>query len=271
MLIDYATRSGFCRAADAEYVAYFIPAATLVRIQNIADYFWATCKPGELHSPKDHPFCNLPWNPTLAEWSQPNPSGRQELGVLAYMHEDPGEERLPEAHWRIVVFPYIREGFFPKMDVYLNAEGTILGTTTNNDDWSHFGIDPDHVRSSLLPFWSAMSFANLKDTEKVEHRADQATRYHMNKAGMSVCSDKYYTLRIPKLERLLIEIRSQHGIEGEKAMRIHMVRGHFKLFLPDRPLFKRFTGRYWWHPHMRGTAKRGRINKDYEILPPAGG
>lgn len=45
---------------------------------------------------------------------------------------------------------------------------------------------------------------------------------------------------------------------------IHTVRGHFKRYTPDRPLFGRLTGVWWWQPQLAGRAKR-LVEKDYEI------
>jgi hypothetical protein len=51
----------------------------------------------------------------------------------------------------------------------------------------------------------------------------------------------------------------QHG------KRLHIVRGHIKHFTPERPLFGKLTGNYWWHQQMRGNADLGRINHEYHV------
>jgi hypothetical protein len=43
------------------------------------------------------------------------------------------------------------------------------------------------------------------------------------------------------------------------------VRGHFKQYTAERPLFGRFTGLYWWQPHLAGKAKDRVVVKDYRI------
>jgi hypothetical protein len=58
--------------------------------------------------------------------------------------------------------------------------------------------------------------------------------------------------------------------QGEQAktgikQRVHLCRGHFKEYTEDAPLFGRFTGRYWWQPHVRGDKKQGMIVKDYAV------
>ena len=47
--------------------------------------------------------------------------------------------------------------------------------------------------------------------------------------------------------------------------RVHMCRGHFKEFTKEKPLFGRFTGRYWWEPQVRGDKTKGVVMKDYEV------
>ncbi len=51
----------------------------------------------------------------------------------------------------------------------------------------------------------------------------------------------------------------QHG------KRLHIVRGHIKHYTPERPLFGKYTGNYWWHQQMRGNADLGRINHEYHV------
>lgn len=47
--------------------------------------------------------------------------------------------------------------------------------------------------------------------------------------------------------------------------RIHLARGHFKTFTPDKPLFGKITGRFWWQPQVRGRNTKGMIMKDYAL------
>jgi len=46
--------------------------------------------------------------------------------------------------------------------------------------------------------------------------------------------------------------------------RIHLCRGHFKQFTPDKPLFGKYSGLYWWQPCVRGNNKDGIVIKRYE-------
>lgn len=53
--------------------------------------------------------------------------------------------------------------------------------------------------------------------------------------------------------------------ESDFHNRLHFCRGHFKQYLPSKPLLGKYTGLYWWQPHIRGQNKDGFADKDYEI------
>ena len=50
--------------------------------------------------------------------------------------------------------------------------------------------------------------------------------------------------------------------------RAHVVRGHFRYYSPERPLFGRpgAHGAIWIDQHERGVAAQGRVNKDYYVV-----
>ena len=48
--------------------------------------------------------------------------------------------------------------------------------------------------------------------------------------------------------------RSGANGDAGSARAIHWVRGHFKEYSPERPLFGKIAGLFWWEPHLAGTA-----------------
>jgi hypothetical protein len=68
-------------------------------------------------------------------------------------------------------------------------------------------------------------------------------------------------------KRLHIKPHKSHapsGEHGEGGVAVHIVRGHFKTYTEERPLFGKRTGTYWWQPMLRGTENRF-VLKDYEV------
>jgi len=71
-----------------------------------------------------------------------------------------------------------------------------------------------------------------------------------------------------KTLKLVLPSESKKGAEylpSGKKVKIHLCRGHFKNYTKDAPLFGRYTGLYWWQPHVRGDKKEGMVVKAYEI------
>ena len=54
--------------------------------------------------------------------------------------------------------------------------------------------------------------------------------------------------------------------EGERAR--HIVRGHFKHYSEDAPLFGHTTGNVWCPAHERGSEDAGTVEKEYRSNPP---
>ena len=76
----------------------------------------------------------------------------------------------------------------------------------------------------------------------------------------------YYVLNVEVPGQHSNEAASKGGLPGHHV-RVHLCRGHFKLYTTEAPLFGKYTGLYWWQPHVRGQNKNGIVMKDYEIKP----
>jgi len=46
---------------------------------------------------------------------------------------------------------------------------------------------------------------------------------------------------------------------------VHWVKGHFKEYTPEKPLFGHLTGRYWWQPHLAGRDLDRFVEKTYVV------
>ena len=74
----------------------------------------------------------------------------------------------------------------------------------------------------------------------------------------------YKTLEIQPLKEK-ISIRRKPAIESENGQRLHTVRGHFKTYTEEHPLFGKHTGTYWWGDCIKGSMDIGIVEKDYCI------
>ena len=81
-------------------------------------------------------------------------------------------------------------------------------------------------------------------------------------------------LPINIVKTLVLKPMGTHGggdsglVRSPGLLRYHLMRGHFKEYSEDAPLFGKYTGRYWWGSAMRGNPNRGRVEKEYQVKPP---
>lgn len=74
---------------------------------------------------------------------------------------------------------------------------------------------------------------------------------------------KYEILEIQPMRDRTVERRPKKELEN--SQRLHTVRGHFKTYTQENPLFGKLTGTYWWSDCIKGNAEIGLIDKDYSI------
>lgn len=119
---------------------------------------------------------------------------------------------------------------------------------------------PPKIRFVLLHALALMHCKNISTIDQPLPR--QQTRQLKRKNIVPIVVK---TLAIRPLRR--IEQSTPGFNKLTRLMRHHLVRGHFKTFTEDAPLFGKLVGTYWWESAVRGTKERGEIKKDYKIYP----
>lgn len=109
----------------------------------------------------------------------------------------------------------------------------------------------------------ALNFLHCRNVEIVENPL-RAIEIKARKAGNRDYFEKYYTLRIDPIKRIL-NTEGQAETRGLKYA-LHICRGHFKTY-EGKGLFGKYPGTYFWPAHVRGDGTVGKIHKDYSIEP----
>ena len=134
------------------------------------------------------------------------------------------------------------------------------------------------------------SIINCANIIKVKHQIpDNINRKRKNNGKKELIS--YYTLLIrPVTKKYQQDKRREHALpaffksaDETILRRVHLVRGHFKRYSKEKPLFGKYEGLYWWQAHARGEKKvrpllrkprnphpkkEGMIVKDYCLISP---
>ncbi len=118
-----------------------------------------------------------------------------------------------------------------------------------------------HYELILYFAWRVLrcfTVANCRNVTTPEVQAPRGIRRARVRAGL------------PSFREHVIQLPSQRGVDGAttgtgQSTALHLVRGHFKHYGPERPLFGHVVGTYWWGQQVRGSAERGAVHKRYEL------
>jgi hypothetical protein len=110
---------------------------------------------------------------------------------------------------------------------------------------------------------SALILLNCKNIKEEDNKASGKINKKRRKKG----KQELFTYKT-----LVLDLPAKKSGEDKKSLnssdeskRIHLCRGHFKIYTNKNPLFGKHTGVYWWQPHLRGDKTVGLVEKDYEI------
>lgn len=137
-------------------------------------------------------------------------------------------------------------------------------------EMERINVDLDKVLVTLLeyqmiyPALLTHSLLNCKNVETETHVPPaKLSNRHRRKKGTPLVTFK--TLKVNPMGKRSSGGGGERVDIGEGCTALHIVRGHFKTYTPDRPLLGRHVGTYWWASNVRGSADNGIVIKDYEV------
>jgi hypothetical protein len=136
------------------------------------------------------------------------------------------------------------------------------------------GREPsEHEQNLVTVGWAelqvaclALSFCNCNN---VTLRADEVPEKLRKKSEQRgrVAVDRWHLLEIGAIRRTLnASLAGEAG--GSLKQALHICRGNWAEYKPDRPLFGKQIGRFWRPMHTRGALQHGTVEKDYSVQPP---
>lgn len=109
----------------------------------------------------------------------------------------------------------------------------------------------------------ATTFAlmNCKNVTMSDNAPSRQQRRQAQRSGRAMP----YTIRT----LLITPGESRHArtksADTGQPIALHWVRGHFKHYTEENKLFGKYTGTYWWSPHIAGDKAAGLVVKDYKV------
>lgn len=141
------------------------------------------------------------------------------------------------------------------------AGAELAETVENSKRWDDLR---EGVFSLLLPFFWSFGFMHCKNVTLETPPVSRQVRRQAERKGTPLLD--YRVLNIEPMKRVLKDEGNLESVGPRQAL--HICRGHFKTYSEDKPLFGKFVGTFWWEGSVRGSLSKGKIDKDYLVIPP---
>ena len=172
---------------------------------------------------------------TLVRWRKPKPQRSKDLP--ADVPKDPEERRR-----------------------------AILAAREERD---RLGKEADKIETEQAELWlfyaivmtvATISFLHCKNVRLVDPVTTRAQRRRLAKQHLGDVA------KVIEVKPMRSKGRPTDPSDSEwrQPTRLHLVRGHFKTWTEEAPLFGRLVGTWWCEPHSRGDADVGAVRKAYQ-------
>jgi len=194
-------------------------------------------------------------------------------------------------HWTLALFGFMWSTLTPAhvipfqlpVFIFLDRDGRIIGNKqfvyvnqfVGNDRRIVLPLDAanEPIRSyqpmpalglaNYVPFvFKAIGAMHQRcEAEKVTPSRPAARRAARERIKLN----SYYVLHVKPTPVRTVGDFKRIGTPEKRGTREHQVRGHFRYYSPDKPLFGRYSGSFWIPDHRRGDDSYGAIKKDYDV------
>lgn len=118
--------------------------------------------------------------------------------------------------------------------------------------------------ADLLPYFFCLSLTHCRNVELVERTVPPAVVKKRKEKGIPYIKFKQLVIKPVGGKRM---VGGSSESQKHNMMPLSFIRGHFKTFSEERPLFGKWSGRYWWSMSARGDSAQGEIVKTYKVKP----
>lgn len=189
-------------------------------------------------------------------------------------------EQMPAKGTAVWAMPYSAIGQIDREGRWRSSSPSVTDIVenrwVNESDWATFASAPApaikqsaqemavHAIKIAMAAFGFMACRNVRtETHELPAKLVRATR---RRRGVEPVA-RWVTIRLPRPASAGRQAGSAAAGEHD-PLALHVVRGHFKTFTPERPLLGRAVGTFFWPTHVRGSAEAGERHHVYEVGAP---
>jgi hypothetical protein len=124
--------------------------------------------------------------------------------------------------------------------------------------------DAAYAAASIVPM-VLKAIGALHRRAPAEHVTPDPARQRQAQRRGELPRHSFYRLKVRPHAPVSPADFASIGAPARATAREHLVRGHFKIYTEEKPLFGRVIGAVWVPEHERGDDAIGKITKDYEV------
>lgn len=167
-----------------------------------------------------------------------------------------GQIQGPVIHWKFLIDPQGKA---------THADQGMIGIYVPGLSPEECHTLNDVLAKFLHPALLATSFLHCKNVSLDENKPPaKPSKKHERRYGVPLT--RYYTLEIEPMRQTL---RQEGDVSNSGLKRaLHICRGHFATYSPEKPLFGKYAGTFWKPQHVKGNKASGEVVKDYAVKAP---
>lgn len=184
------------------------------------------------------------------------------------------EEPAEKIHWQILVSGYVWmsgwehvRGYRGMAMLHFDHDGYLLDHMDRIKVFmdERLPVEGDYLPISQLAthiVYAMKTISLMHQRVECEHVKPTRQQRRKMERQQGITPTPYYLLKVsPQSKRY----QSSGSKPSQPRNRKHHVRGHFRYYTEERPLFGRVSGMIWVPAHDRGSGKLGQIDKGYLV------
>ena len=133
------------------------------------------------------------------------------------------------------------------------------------ESWGTEGTGGQDAWELVEPAMVALDLLHCKNIELAAAPQDYPRRVRRRLERKGQKPPEHHVLLVDGKHPLRLSAPAPDDPDAGPQVAHHRVRGHFATYTEERPLFGKYSGRFWIPPHVRGSRQVGEVTAEYQV------